>query len=113
MVYTRCLFLVHYLDGIDIIKDKPIQTIRIQPIYSSLVYLIMVLLCLLVLLFPIFLSWKPVSIWIRIAYYLFFSLLALWSAVRCVQFMQYAVLSEKGILIRNLFKQIVFINWTM
>jgi glucan phosphoethanolaminetransferase (alkaline phosphatase superfamily) len=88
-------------------KNKEI--IRVQPVYTILIWLILIIVFFAFLVFPIFV-WEDQNMFSEL-WYILISILLTLSIIILVYYIQVAILNEEGIIIRGLFYTIAKIRW--
>lgn len=82
----------------------------VQPLYSMIIWLILLLAMTAMLIFPN-IYWKSDPLIWKIIFNVGFSVMALLCAYAFLHFVQIAVISQNGITIKNIFGNIAYIKW--
>ena len=93
-------------------RGKQKVKLTVQPLYSMIIWLILLLSMLALLIFPNIL-WEAEELLWKIAFNVCISFMALICAYSLLQITQIAIISETGIIIKNIFGNIAWIEWKM
>lgn len=93
-------------------KDKQKIKLIVQPLYSMIIWLILLLAMTALLIFSNIFWEAEQSIW-KITFSVCISLMAFICAYSFLHITQIAVISETGIIIKNIFGNIAWIEWKM
>lgn len=88
------------------------KTIFVQPVYTIVTWVIALLLIIIILFLPSILQWDRGDKSEVIMYYGLFSIVLLIALIALLYYIQVAILSDEGVLIKNIFGKIVFIEWS-
>ena len=110
MALILLLFQVFYLVGIDMRKKK--INLRVQPIYSIVIFYVLGLISLFFILMPTILSWKSSNLMIQIIWYLVLILFFLYGFVKGTLYLQFAEIDKECLVIKNLFHVIAVVKWS-
>lgn len=87
------------------------KVLFVQPIYSVCVRGMLSCFCVVACFFPTILQWSNTSIIICFFYYSLFAFLGCCFFYSMLNSFQLAFLSEKGLIVRNIFKVILSFHW--
>lgn len=86
--------------------------LRVQPIYSIVIYFVLGLIFLFFMFIPTLLSWKESTWIIEVLYYLVMTLFFVYGFVQGVLHIQFAEVDKEKIIIKHLFHTIAVVKWT-
>ncbi|MGM9682865.1 MAG: hypothetical protein ACI3XQ_04635 [Eubacteriales bacterium] len=87
------------------------KVLLIQPLYDIIVCFGISICGVIILFLPMILSWKTDLLPTQIIYYIISGVFIIGGLVGALRFMEYAIVSDSGIVIKNPFGTIAFINW--
>lgn len=112
MDYILQLFLVFYQDGIEMKKKSEKILLMVHPIYTIMIWLASLFIFIALLILPnIFWKMNEQLAW-KIVYNASFVIITSLCIFKLINFMQIAIISDEGILIKNLFRIITNTKWT-
>ena len=91
-------------------KNK--KKLRVQPIYSIIIYFVLGLVFLFFVFMPRLLSWKESSWIIELVFYLVMTLFLVYSFAQGIMHIQWAEVDKEKIVVKNLFHIIVVVKWS-
>lgn len=90
---------------------KKKMKLRVQPIYSIVIYFVLGLLFLFFMFMPTLLAWEESSLIIEILYYLVLTLFCVYGFIQGTLHIQFAEIDKGSLVIKNLFRIITVVKW--
>lgn len=87
------------------------KTLRIQPIYTVLVGLFLLICSILLLLLPTILNWEKASLGYEILFFAVALITAIYGVLTSLKGTQYAIITDEEIIIKGFFIKTVIIKW--
>ena len=106
----QVLHQVFCLGGIDMRKYK--IKLRVQPIYSIVIYFILGLISLFFVFMPMLLSWKESSWLIEFVWHFAMTLFIVYGFAQGILHIQWAEVDKEKMIIKNLFCVIAVLKWS-
>lgn len=85
--------------------------LRVQPIYSTVIYYVLGLVFIFFIFMPALRSWKSSGKVIEIIYYLVFSLFSAFCFVQGTLYIQFAEIDGDTLVVKDLFHTIATVKW--
>ena len=86
--------------------------LRVQPIYSIIIYFVLGLIFVFFMFMPTLLTWEKSNWIIEILFYLIMSLFLVYSLLMGILHIQFAIIDKEKVVIRNLFQVISEVKWS-
>ena len=86
--------------------------LRVQPIYSIIIYFVLGLIFVFFMFIPTLLTWEKSNWIIDILFYLIMSLFLVYSLLMGILHIQFAIIDKEKVVIRNLFQVISEVKWS-
>lgn len=86
--------------------------LRVQPIYSIVIYFVLGLLFLFFMFMPTLLSWEKSSLIIEILCYLVLTFFCVYGFIQGTLHIQFAEVDKEKIIIKNLFHTVAVVKWS-
>lgn len=86
--------------------------LRVQPIYSIVIYFVLGLIFLFFMFMPTLLSWEERSLILEILCYLVLTLFCVYGFIQGTLHIQFAEVDKEKMIIKNLFHVIAILKWS-
>lgn len=86
--------------------------LRVQPIYSIVIYFVLGLIFLFFMFMPTLLSWEESTLILEILYYLVSTLFCVYGFIQGTLHIQFAEVDKEKIIIKNLFHTVAVVKWS-
>ena len=94
-------------------KKNAKRILIVQPLYSIVIYFIISICGIMMLFLPVILRWKMETLFIRIIYYVIAVMFFVLGLLCALRFMEYAIVDDCGIVIKNPFGKIISLKFNV